>query len=37
MQPLNLKPAHKLVKNYDQALAQFGQPNIIEAKDAYRW
>ena len=28
MQPLNLKPTHKLVKNYYQALGQFGQLNI---------
>src|SRR5450755_2672487 len=28
MQPLNLKPTHKLVKNYYEALGQFGQLNI---------
>ena len=28
MQPLNLKPTHKLVKSYYQALGQFGQLNI---------
>jgi hypothetical protein len=28
MQPLNLKPTHKLVTNYHQALGQFGQLNI---------
>ena len=28
MQQLNLKPTHKLVKNYYEALGQFGQLNI---------
>jgi len=28
MPPLNLKPSHKLVKNYYEALGQFGQLNI---------
>src|ERR1019366_2954255 len=28
MQPLDLKPTHKLVKNYYEALGQFGQLNI---------
>ncbi len=28
MQPLNLKPTHKLVKNYYEVLGQFGQLNI---------
>jgi len=28
MRQLNLKPTHKLVKNYYQALGQFGQLNI---------
>ena len=28
MQPLNLKPSHKLVKSYYEALGQFGQLNI---------
>jgi len=28
MQPLNLKPSHKLVKSYYEALEQFGQLNI---------
>ena len=28
MQPLNLKPSHKLVKSYHEALGQFGQLNI---------
>lgn len=37
MQPVNLKPAHKLVKNYCQALDQFGQLNIVEGKDACQW
>ncbi len=39
MQPLNLKPTHKLVKNYYQALGQFGQLNIgheMAGRDAFR-
>ena len=28
MQPLNLKPTHKLVKNYYEVLGQFGQLEI---------
>jgi len=28
MQQLNLKPTHKLVKSYYEALGQFGQLNI---------
>ena len=28
MQQLNLKPTHKLVKNYYEVLGQFGQLNI---------
>ena len=38
MQPLNLKPTHKLVKNYYQALGQFGQLNIdheMAVRDAF--
>jgi hypothetical protein len=39
MQPLNLKPTHKLVKNYYQALGQFGQLNIdheMAVRDAFQ-
>ena len=39
MQPLNLKPTHKLVTNYYQALGQFGQLNIdheMTVRDAFQ-
>ena len=39
MQPLNLKPTHKLVTNYYQALGQFGQLNIdheMAVRDAFQ-
>ena len=39
MQPLNLKPTHKLVKDYYQALGQFGQLNIgheMAVRDAFQ-
>ena len=39
MRQLNLKPTHKLVKNYYQALGQFGQLNIdheMAVRDAFQ-
>ncbi len=39
MQPLILKPTHKLVKNYYEALGQFGQLNIdheMAVRDAFQ-
>jgi hypothetical protein len=39
MQPLNLKPTHKLITNYYQALGQFGQLNIdheMAVRDAFQ-